>query len=156
MLNSFPPDYANSLPTANSTTYTRRSHQSLCNIVFQNTYDSLLFEKARCLTKACILESSETQAAGMEEKLTAHRPEEDISFVKGHYKKCPNSHICICDNTQSHTKSPGKSLHFHTCRKCEKNPPHKESPCPTQGCMCKKCGKPTHFSKIFRTVVIPK
>ena len=41
--------------------------------------------------KACILESSETQAAGMEEKLTAHRPEEDISVLKGYYKKHHNT-----------------------------------------------------------------
>ena len=35
------------------------------------------------LSKARSLESSETQAAGMEEKLTAHKPQsdEDISFV---------------------------------------------------------------------------
>ena len=46
------------------------------------------------LSKARSLESSETQAAGIE--LRAHRPpqsEEDISSVKGYYKKRPNSHI---------------------------------------------------------------
>ena len=48
------------------------------------------------LSKARSLESSETQAAGMGETLTAHKlqSEEDISFVTGHYKKRPNSHTC--------------------------------------------------------------
>ena len=30
------------------------------------------------------------------------------------------------------------------------------SPCPAQGCMCRKCEKPNHFAKMCRTGVIPK
>ena len=77
------------------------------------------------LSKARSLGSSETQAAGME--LTAHRPpqSEDISSVKGHYKKRLNSHIHC--NGRPHTKPPGKSLHSNTCRKCGKKWPYKEA-----------------------------
>ena len=60
-------------------------------------------------------------------ELTAHRPpqSEDISSVKRHYKKHPNSHIR--GNGCPHTKPPNKSLHSNTCRKCGKKWPHKEA-----------------------------
>ena len=92
------------------------------------------------LTKACILESSETQAVGIEEKFTAHRPEEDIGFVKGHYKKRPNSHIYgnahFTQNLLARVY-----MYSNTRRKCGKNWPHKESPCPAQGCTCMRVWK---------------
>ena len=59
----------------------------------------------------------------MEEKLAAHKPQsdEDISFVKGHYKKRPNSHIHAHGNDRPHTKPPGKSLHSNTVKNVERN-----------------------------------
>ena len=94
----------------------------------------------------------------MGEKLTAHKPQsdEDISFVKGRYKKHHNSHIHAHGNGRPHTKPPGKSLHSNTSRKCGKKWPHKKSPYQAQGCTCRKCGKPNHFAKMCRTVVILK
>ena len=98
---------------------------SLCNICLSKCLRRFALRKSELtldnlLPKARSLEVSETQASGME--LTAHRPpqsEEDISSVKGHYKKHPNSHIR--GNGRPHTKPPGKSLHSNTCRNVERN-----------------------------------
>ena len=38
-----------------------------------------------------------------------------------------------------------------TCRKCGLTWPHKGSPCPAKGLMCKKCNKPNHFARMCRT-----
>ena len=123
--NSLPPDYANSLPTAISTTSTRRSRHSLCNIVFQlkclrqfALWESEL-KLNNLLSKTYSLESSETQAAGVEEKLTPHKPPQSEEDIKGHYKKHPNSHIY--GNGRPNTKPPGKSLTPAHVKKVERN-----------------------------------
>ena len=103
------------------------------------------------LTKARSLESSETQATGIEEKLTkTPQPDSDINFVKGHYKK---KHPV---RDRSNTKPHDKRSPSNTCQKCGNKWPHKGSPCPAQGCTCRKCGKPNHFAKMCRTTVTPK
>ena len=123
--NSLPLDYANSLPTADSPTSTRRSRQSLCNICLSKHLRRFGLRESELaldslLSKARSLESSETQAAGME--LTAHRPpqlEEDVISVKGRYKKCPNSHIR--SNGRPHTKHPGNILTLSPVKNVERN-----------------------------------
>ena len=103
------------------------------------------------LTKARSLESSETQATGIEEKLTkTPQPDSDINFVKGHYKKKHPG------RDRSNTKPHDKRSPSNTCQKCGNKWPHKGSSCPAQGCTCRKCGKPNHFAKMCRTTVTPK
>ena len=89
----------------------------------------------------------------MEEKLTTTpQPDSDIRFVKGHHKKQSKG----TPRDRSNTKMPAKSSPSNTCQKCGNKWPHKQSPCPAQGCTCRKCGKSNHFAKMCRTVATPK
>ena len=98
------------------------------------------------VAKARALETSESQAAGIEESLTSTRPSQDDSAT--------------INRTFSHRTSKGKppSVARHmpqSCRQCGYSWPHKKS-CPAQGKQCAKCGKNNHFAQVCRSRIAPR
>ena len=100
---------------------------------------------------------SEVQATGIEEKLpSSSKQSDDINLVKGD-KRRHSGHSQRGPRSQSHPHSqPGLPSQRNpqspmTCRKCGKNWPHKQGPCPAKGRTCSKCGKPNHFAKMCLT-----
>ena len=98
------------------------------------------------LAKLRALETSEIQAAGIEESLTSARPSQDDSAT--------------INRTFSHRTLKGKppSVARHTpqsCRQCGYSWPHKKS-CPAQGNQCAKCGKNNHFAQVCHSCIAPR
>jgi len=91
------------------------------------------------LSKARSLEISETQATGIEEKLSCSQSNsEGVNVVQGQQPK-------------TKTQFRPRTSTSNTCRKCGLTWPHKGSPCPAKGQTCKKCGKPNHFARMCLT-----
>ena len=93
------------------------------------------------LAKGRSIEASEMQASGMEQSSTSGMQNEKVNKVssKKHLKKLPFNQP---------TPPPTQSTQ---CRNCGLAWPHKGSPCPAKGQVCKACGKPNHFARVCRT-----
>ena len=94
--------------------------------------DELTLDKL--LSKARVLEASESQAEGMEQASVL------VDTLRLLQKKQHKSR----EQSQP-PRTPS------VCRQCGFTWPHTTSPCPARGKTCKKCGKPNHFAKMCFT-----
>ena len=92
------------------------------------------------LAKARALETSETQAKGIEDTTTqSQMPSESVKYVQS--------------GQHHHRQGQGRprSQSSTQCRQCGLSWPHTKNPCPAKGKTCNKCGKPNHFAKMCLT-----
>ena len=98
------------------------------------------------LAKARALETSEVQAAGIEESLASMRSSQDNSATINR----------TFSNRAKNGKPPSAARRTpHLCRQCGYSWPHKKS-CPAQGKQCAKCGKNNHFAQVCRSRIAPR